>query len=649
MNILKASSIIFIVFISFKILNAQNYSEEKILFFDSDIVINEDASMIVTETIKVHSEGEQIKRGIYRDFPTRYKDKYGNNVVINFDIVEILRDGLAESYHTENLSNGVRVYIGKTDHFLSEGNYTYNIKYKTNRQIGYFENHDELYWNVTGNGWDFMIEAVTVSIHFPRNISPDDINIDAFTGYQGSAEKYFKVSGKTSKYIQFETTHSLLPKQGLTVVVMFPKGVVTEPAAEDKLLYFVEDNTPVIAALAGLIILLLYYISVWFGYGVDPKKGIIIPLFEPPDNLSPAAVRFIAEMGFDNKAYTASVLSIAVKGHLKIEEDNGEYSLIKTGNPKNELSDDEIKLLAKLKFSPGISKTDGKPRQALELQQKNHSTIRNSINELKKALKNKYEKVFFITNRRYFIIGLLISLLTVISLAVIGNGEQAFAIIWLSGWSAGVAVLLFAVFKSWRGVMQSGRVRFTSIGGAIFITLFSIPFVIGELAGFYFLSEFASPLLVLIVGIIVLSNIVFYHLLKAPTHLGRILMDKIEGFKMYLSTAEEDRIELFRSPEKTPELFDKFLPYALALNVENKWTSKFSGIISDTGAGKPDYSPLWYSGAGWSTLGAAGFVSSLGSSFSGSISSSSTAPGSSSGGSGGSSGGGGGGGGGGGW
>jgi len=649
MNILKAFSIIFIVFLSFKFLYSQNYSEERILFFDSDIVINEDASMNVTETIKVHSEGEQIKRGIYRDFPTRYKDKYGNNVIIKFELLDVLRDGAAESYYTESLTNGIRIYLGKSDHFLDRGDYIYSIKYKTDRQIGFFESHDELYWNVTGNGWDFFIVAVSASIYFPAEIPVSQIRSDAFTGYQGSAENYFRVSDKTSKYIQFETTHPLLPKQGLTVVVMFPKGVVTEPATEDKLLYFVEDNTPVIAGLTGLIILLVYYIAVWFGYGVDPKKGIIIPLFEPPDNLSPAAVRFIAEMGFDNKAYTASVLSIAVKGHLKIEEDNGEYSLIKTGNPKNELSDDEIKLLAKLIFSPGISKTDSRPRQALELQQKNQSTIRNSISELKKALKNKYEKVFFITNRRYFIIGLLISLLTVISLAVIGNGEQAFAIIWLSGWSAGVAVLLFAVFKSWRGVIQNGRVRFTSIGGAIFITLFSIPFVIGELAGFYFLSEFASPLLVLIVGIIVLSNIVFYHLLKAPTHLGRILMNKIEGFKMYLSTAEEERIELFRSPEKTPELFDRFLPYALALNVENKWAARFTGIISDAGAGKPDYSPIWYSGAAWSTLGAVGFVSSLGSSFSGTISSSSTAPGSSSGGSGGSSGGGGGGGGGGGW
>ena len=190
---LKAMVIILIVFLSVKILYTQNYSVERILAYNSDIIIKEDASMIVRETIKVHSEGDQIKRGIYRDFPTRYKDKYGNNVVINFDIIEILKDGLAESYHTEILSDGLRVYIGKKDHFLDRGNYTYEIKYKTERQIGYFDNHDELYWNVTGNGWDFAIEQVTVSVHFPRNISPDDINIDAFTGFQSSTQKDFRI------------------------------------------------------------------------------------------------------------------------------------------------------------------------------------------------------------------------------------------------------------------------------------------------------------------------------------------------------------------------------------------------------------------------------------------------------------------------
>ena len=119
---------------------------------------------------------------------------------------------------------------------------------------------------------------------------------------------------------------------------------------------------------------------------------------------------------------------------------------------------------------------------------------------------------------------------------------------------------------------------------------------------------------------------------------------------MYLSVAEKDRLDSIKEPPKTPELFELFLPYALALNVENKWAEKFSDVLSSIDKNKSAYHPGWYSGTSWSTLGATGFASSLGSSFSSTISSSSTAPGSSSGGGGGgSSGGGGGGGGGGGW
>jgi uncharacterized membrane protein len=132
--------------------------------------------------------------------------------------------------------------------------------------------------------------------------------------------------------------------------------------------------------------------------------------------------------------------------------------------------------------------------------------------------------------------------------------------------------------------------------------------------------------------------------------LGRKVMDKIDGFKMYLGVAEKDRLESIKEPEKTVGLFEMFLPYALALNVENSWAEKFTDIFETIKNGNNDYSPFWYSGKSWSTRGATGFASSLSGSFSSTISSSSTAPGSSSGGGGGgSSGGGGGGGGGGGW
>jgi uncharacterized membrane protein len=147
----------------------------------------------------------------------------------------------------------------------------------------------------------------------------------------------------------------------------------------------------------------------------------------------------------------------------------------------------------------------------------------------------------------------------------------------------------------------------------------------------------------------IVVNFVFYLLLKAPTRLGRRVMDKVEGFRMYLSTAEEHRLEKLHPPEKTPELFERYLPYALALEVDQQWSEKFADVLRRA-AEVNDYSPGWYHGRHWNHLDAGRFTSNLASSFSSAISSSSQAPGSSSGfGGGGSSGGGGGGGGGGGW
>ncbi len=117
---------------------------------------------------------------------------------------------------------------------------------------------------------------------------------------------------------------------------------------------------------------------------------------------------------------------------------------------------------------------------------------------------------------------------------------------------------------------------------------------------------------------------------------------------MYLSVAEKDRLNMINPPEKTPGLFEKYLPYALALDVENDWASQFASVINTNSIENSSYHPGWYTGSGWDNFTTNGFTSSFCSSFSNAISSSSTAPGSSSG-SGGSSGGGGGGGGGGGW
>lgn len=95
----------------------------------------------------------------YRDFPTRYRDRYGNTVRVFFGVQSVLKDREAEPWWTEDRGNGVRVYMGSGDVTLPPGEYTYSLTHRTDRQLVSSKGHDELYWNATGNAWEFPTKA----------------------------------------------------------------------------------------------------------------------------------------------------------------------------------------------------------------------------------------------------------------------------------------------------------------------------------------------------------------------------------------------------------------------------------------------------------------------------------------------------------
>ena len=121
------------------------HADERILSYDSTITVNRDGTLEVSEAISVRAEGKNIRRGIYRDFPTTYPRAGGGKVVVGFDFQSATRDGKKEPWHTENLSNGVRVYLGSASRTVPRGEHTYVLVYRTDRQMGYFADHDELY------------------------------------------------------------------------------------------------------------------------------------------------------------------------------------------------------------------------------------------------------------------------------------------------------------------------------------------------------------------------------------------------------------------------------------------------------------------------------------------------------------------------
>jgi hypothetical protein len=626
---------------------AAHAQTERILDYHSDITLEDDGTLQVTETIVVNSAGNQIRHGIYREFPTTYTDPFNTRYVAGFQMLAATRDSAAEPFRAEDRPNGKRIYLGSPKTIVPLGRHVYTITYTSNHQLGFYKNHDELFWNVTGNGWDFRIDHASATVHLPANIPPDQVTLSGFTGPQGSRAAQLTSSTEGSSF-QFSSRYFLGSHEGLSVLLTWPNGYITPPTFSQNLEFFFRNNRSALLLACGFLVTLLYYFSAWSAVGRDPAAGVIMALYEPPSSLSPASMRYLMRMGYDNKTFAAAILDMAVRGYLKITDaEGGAYRLTLAGKDNRVLTPDEKQIAGEL--------FEG--RNDVLLQQENHVLIKDATIALQKWLKSAEEKIYFVSNSRYLIPAIILSLLVILCFfATLDMSRRVivcFLSFWLTFWTIGVSALLLRIFAAWHDVARHGSASLIGAGKALMLTLFAIPFVGGEFIGLFILSMSTS----LSFGVfLVASGIlhgVFVHLMKAPTFAGRRLMDQVEGFKMFLGSVDGDRLNRALPPQQTPQVFEKFLPYALALDVEQDWAQKFSGVLSAAGT-SPDnsgfvYSPTFYSGSSFSNFSGGGFASAFGSSLTDAVSSSSAAPGSGGGGGGGGSGGGGGGGGGGGW
>ena len=617
-------------------------AEEVIRSFISDVTVDADGRLEVLETIVVRSEAREIRRGILRDFPITYNNKNGTRTRVGFDVLRVQRNGNDEPYATESIANGMRIRIGSKDVLLDPGEHTYKIIYQTSRQIGFFDSHDELYWNVTGNGWTFPIEQATVIVRLPSSAEIKQERSSLYVGPQGENSGMGELVQNSGNRFSARTTGRLKANEGFTIAVAWQKGIVLPPTAADVQRDWVKDNLGFFSLVLTALAVGLFYIWAWFRVGRDPPTGVIAPLFHPPEGLGAAGVRYVWKQGYDDKAFAAGLVGLAVKGRMKIDGSGSDYAVTKqqSGN-RQALTRSEAALFA------------ATPNGTLQLEQSNHATVGGMRSALSEALNDEYDGSMFLNNFRWFASGLGLSIVgLLLSVVLLPEGE-------------GVAVLFTGLFTSvwWGVILFAGWAAIKGLFSGIgFLTkvrslmgmIFLLPFVGAGIAvpTVLYLVEDISPAMrwLIAAGIVIGAfNLVFYWLLKAPTPSGRRIMDQIEGFRMYMTTAEEERLKVLHPPEKTPELFERYLPFAMALDCENAWNNKFSAVLATAAAaGAVGTVGYWYIGSDGFSSG--GFGRSLGDSLTSSISSAATAPGSSSGsGGGGFSGGGGGGGGGSGW
>jgi uncharacterized membrane protein YgcG len=616
---------------------------ERIVSYRSDIDVGRDSSLHVTETIRVDAEGDNIRHGIYRDFPTRY-ERDGRTVRVGFTVEGVELDGRAVPWSRESIGNGVRVKIGDADVDVPPGEHVYTIRYATTRQLN-FSNpaFDELYWNVTGNGWLFPIDSAEVRVHLPQPVQFGETNL--YTGPQGSTAHNAELVSTEADAIAFRTTQPLGPYEGFTVSVTWPKGVIPPPPPPSAFSQWMQDYGPLAAGLLALAALAGFYFYAWLRAGRGPIPGTVVPLFSPPEGMSAAAVRYVRRMRFDNRCYAAAIVDSGVHGKIRlVEGESGFFGgkktrIEKTAEPDDMAPPERAMLRALFVWS-----------ESIEMDKKNHAAFGKAKSGLQDGLAEAYKGKLFLTNLGWAWAGLWLMLAAMMLVGGMLISADPFAdpgdgaVAWL-----GLGLFLVALGLAPRA-RRSGAGGWIALIVSILAGLAGLFLLVGMLA----LADSAGLVLPILSPLLALPLVMSaFWWMAAPTKEGRSTMDSIAGFQKYLSVTEENRLEVLHPPEKTPELFERYLPYAIALGVENRWAARFAGVLA-AAAADPNRSGHtgmgWYVGSQspWSDPGR--FAGAVGGALASSVASAATAPGSSSGsGGGGFSGGGGGGGGGGGW
>lgn len=625
-----------VIFVALLILSSAIHAQaennaERITSFVSYVKILPNAALHVHENINVFSRQQTIKHGIVREFPTIYRNAKGQSVHVDFKLIKVELDGSNAPYHVENARNGLRIFIGSKDVIIPAGLHSFVIDYQVDKELGFFINHDELYWNVTGNGWRLPIDSAKVIVEVPPGATIGDYT--AYTGFLGAREQNYQATLSPNKNsIEISTTQPLQEGQGLTIVVGWPKGFVHPPSVAQQLLNNFSDNFILMVALSLFILLLFYYFLMWFWFGKEPRRGTVFPQYEAPLGFSPASVRYLSQMKMDEKTFITSLLSLGVKGAIKIEERDDKYILSKTQRQHNVLSKEETDVLNRLFWS------SSKPFILSKVANEFYSPelLLETMSSEGKILHTQFYKKYFQMNYLHLLPGILVSLILLFLLFKTFNFAMLFPLLF----GVGIPAITFNVNSALANSTFLGR-KILKAGISILVLFFLA----------YYFEVFDSQLKV-IVFIVALGfttlNFIFFYLMKVHTPQGRQIMDKIEGLKLYLSTAEKYTTQNWKPPEKTPEIFERLFPFAVALDLENQWVSYFSDIIAREKENPDSQFFNWYSGS--NRFNPSNLGSGFSSRFASAIAASSNPPGTSSGfGGGGSSGGGGGGGGGGGW
>nr|MBP6925976.1 DUF2207 domain-containing protein [Candidatus Paceibacterota bacterium] len=527
----------------------------------------------INETI-IYDFGTESRHGIYREIPLVSPNgpKLDIKVLSVSDI-----NGIAYRFSTSISKDILNIKIGDPDMLVS-GVQTYVISYQILNTIRYFDDHDEFFWNVTGNGWEIPIEKATASVWFqpfPKDsVLAAEFKSACFTGATGSKETdcVSYADSTNSDIFHFSTNSSLDVGEGLTIALNFPKELVNIVGSTDNSNSLSTGNSSDstgFVRISVIIIILGILLSKKILFMINPararrtiakipkelKNKAIVTEYNPPADLFPIDIGTLFDRTVDMQDISSVILHLAIRGYLKINYitekrrfwfSKKDFELIKI-KEGNDLTHPADKIIFELLF-------DGRDSVTLSYLKTRTMTLQSDMGKIKEKVKDR------LVNEKYF---------DSVSMEKSTKLKTY----------AGVVLTVFlcvALLRKFIHVIQIPEGIFYGLSG---------------LLGFVFLIWF----LVLIFKSQKLSD--------KLSEKGISALEKILGFQEFLSMTEKDRLDFHNAPEKNPEQFTEYLPYAMVLGIEKKWAQKFEGMYIP----QPD----WYQGNIGGTFLAVDFVSHM--------------------------------------
>ncbi len=487
---------------------------EVIQEFKSVITVLPDSSIFVEEKITYNFE-DSIRHGIFRTIPLLNS----KSEPIEIEVISVTdEDGNPYKFNTEIKDEILNIKIGDPDRMIS-GVKEYDISYRVLGSIGYYTDYDEIYWNITGNGWDVSIKKVEGRIILPTNVFP--IKQDCYYGEEGS-----KAKCTISESGIFSVGQGLKNNEVLTIAASFPKGTVAlyQPQVDSVFIKFIKTFWPVLIP----IIVFVFMYARWLKKGRDPEgTGVIIPQYDIPDNLTPLEVGGIVDGEIKSKNISAEIIYLATEGYIKIRQINKkilglisqrdyEFILLKEeGLLQNDFDKSIITAIFEYKGKVGgVSK--------LSALNNNFYTYIPSIR--KHVMSSLLIKRYY-TNFSKFV-------------------NKKIVLSW---------ILLLSV--------------------SMFLTQFmNLQINNTENRSLIFTSSFILSVIIWLI---------FSQLMSAKSPKGVKIKEYLLGLKEYLQIAEKDRLHFHNAPENKPEIFERLLPYAMVFGVEELWAKEFKDIYTN--------------------------------------------------------------------